>query len=704
VSKPGVALQLAKHAITATIQIHDSITGWQMIFSTYNQAGLSVIPLRAKRKNPMLSGWSNFNKELPTKDNARYWDEMYPFPEKSNIGLCLGQASGVMAVDIDTDDQRTHRAVPDSPFRRVGKPGREVRFYKYNSEIKSSKDHPRCVEIFSHTGQVVLPPSIHPDTNEPYRWIGEMKLLDDEWREHLPEMKDLKWLEKCPIIKSETDTTQVTGRNNRLTDVLCSIFGRGESIDYATEEVLKIDASEHAGNEYFLDESESFVRNAGGNKGEAARAFCEDQYRRLKRKGMILDPVNIEIDLTNIDKAAKKLFVPLPKAPGIIGEIQEDILRCVPVKQPQLAMGAALALLSTCALGRFVWRGNWPNLFVMNVAVSGGGKDDPQKYVKRALSHELLELENLTGLGIWQSSVSMISDFPIQRFRIDVMDEFGGFIKEASKGNAFKQAAMMQANELYSQKGEKFLGIKSATRGKDTGACIGPGLSVLASIQPDILSLAANREMFDNGFLRRFLYFIADQPRDLQVKRNLLNADATARKLKTIVMRRPALYSGAGIGGMNADMASWIPNCLQMETDPAIEDLIDEASLELFAMDEEYHVRLTENAMRLTMLSAIANDRTTVNADDLSFGVELVKALAYNGQSLLKEASSGSKFGKDQGRVIRWLNEKDSRTSTTQAFNRVFDDMMPSYKRDVMKSLIDSGRVKQTGNVIALIE
>jgi hypothetical protein len=674
------------------------------VFHSLVAQGLSVIPLQPGEKRPISTGWQKYNQELPQLELARFWDEHHTFPTKANIGLCLGPASGVMAVDIDTDDRRTHSIVPLSPFTRTGKPGREVRFYRYNLEIVSCKDHSRGIEVFANSGQVVLPPSIHPTTKEPYVWTGDFKFGDDEWRDMLPEMPNLKWLERCPVLAVTEGQKFIIGRNDALTKLVCAILTRGESIDFAVQEVLQFDNTEHHGREYFSDMSEPEARRANGNPEEAARIFCERHYRQLKQKGEIPEPSNITIDIEAIERAAKQIFVPLPKAPGLIGEIQEDILRCSVVRQPQLAMGGALALLSVCSLGRYSWNGQWPNLFVMNVGVSGHGKDAPQKYVIEALSHNLTDGENLVGLGGWQSSVAMIMDFPVQRFRIDVIDEFGAFIKDAAQGNAFKQAAMMLANELYSKKGQKFVGLKSAGRAKDTGACIGPGITVLASLQPDIFSIAANKEMFDNGFLRRFLYFIADQPRVYADDHSVMNADAVARKLKSIVMKRPALHSGVGIGGFNADRATWQPNCLQMETADNARQYLKQVVRELFEMDEKYHVRLTENTLRVSMLSAIACDRTTVQIEDIDFGVELTKALAYNGQRLLSEASSGTKFGKDQGRVIRWLTEKQRKSSTLQAFNRYFADMMPSYRRDVLKSLIDSGRVKLEKSVITLTE
>jgi hypothetical protein len=673
-----------------------------MIFQNYNQAGLSVIPLRAKMKIPAISGWQKYNKEICTQEIAVDWDKTYKVPSRGNIGLCPGPASGVMAVDIDTDNPQTHKIVPYSPFVRAGKPGRQLRFYKYNPEITSMKDHSKGIEIFSNTGQVVLPPSIHPDTKEPYQWIGEMNLLDDEWREHLPEMQNLKWLDRCPSLDGGDEHKFIVGRNTRLTQIVCAILTRNESIETAIDELLKIDSAEHFGREYFSDMSETEARRSNGDPREAARIFVERHYAQLKGKGDIPDPIDIEIDLNALtSKNLKEIFLPLPKAPGLIGEIQEDILRYAHIHQPQLAYGGALALLSVCALGRYSWNGTWPNLYIMNMAPSGFGKAVAQDYIKEVLSHDLIYGERLIGQGRWQSNVAITMDFPEQRYRIDILDEFGKFLKTASK-NDFKEEAMSMATELYSLNGRRFLGVKSAKRGKETGECIGPGLTVLASLQPDIFSNAATLEMFDSGFLRRFIYFISDQDKKRIKNIKQINADGIARKLKATILKRQGLYSGAPVGGFNADISSYQPNCLLMEDGPGVVEYRDEILDELFEIDDASNIRATENSMKIAMLSALACDRHTVTKDDLDFSLELVRALAYNSKRLLDEASSGSRFGKDQNRVIRWLSEKSGSTSTMQAFNNQFLDMIPAHKRDVLKNLVDRGCIRIDRNRIIL--
>lgn len=137
----------------------------------YWAKGLPVIPLRPKQKMPTPQGWQMYADRMPNKDEQEVWMMQYP---NGNIGLPMGPVSGLIAIDIDTDDELVkevlEKVLPPSPWHRVGKKG-SVRVYKYNGErttrIKSSEGA-MIVEILSKGTQFVLPPSIHPETQRPY--------------------------------------------------------------------------------------------------------------------------------------------------------------------------------------------------------------------------------------------------------------------------------------------------------------------------------------------------------------------------------------------------------------------------------------------------------------------------------------------------------------------------------------------------------
>lgn len=146
-----------------------------MIFEStaprYWEAGMSVIPLYKKDKRPIPTDWSRYH-DKPVEDHQQEaWLRQYP---DSNIGLVLGKQSRMVVIDIDTEDPALKdlilKLLPESPWVRVGKKGM-VLAYKYTGlrtfRIKSADGATICEHLSERT-QVVLPPSIHPETGRAY--------------------------------------------------------------------------------------------------------------------------------------------------------------------------------------------------------------------------------------------------------------------------------------------------------------------------------------------------------------------------------------------------------------------------------------------------------------------------------------------------------------------------------------------------------
>lgn len=145
----------------------------------YFAAGISVMPLYPKQKRPIFDDWSQWRHRLPAEEMQADWVHRYP---NYNIGLVLGESSKLVAVDVDTDDPKLLAAIesvlPPSPWVRKGKRG-YVKMYRWNNnKLKHIKDELGVgyVDILSGGAQVVLPPSIHPDTQLPYE--ANCELID----------------------------------------------------------------------------------------------------------------------------------------------------------------------------------------------------------------------------------------------------------------------------------------------------------------------------------------------------------------------------------------------------------------------------------------------------------------------------------------------------------------------------------------------
>lgn len=136
----------------------------------YWAKNLPAIPLIQDTKRPAVNGWQIFADRQPTEEEKSAWLRVYG---DGNIGLPMGPASGLVAVDIDTDDPKViailDELLPPSPWKRVGKKGM-VRIYRYTGErtTRIQTNEAMICEILSKGTQIVLPPSIHPETKAAY--------------------------------------------------------------------------------------------------------------------------------------------------------------------------------------------------------------------------------------------------------------------------------------------------------------------------------------------------------------------------------------------------------------------------------------------------------------------------------------------------------------------------------------------------------
>jgi hypothetical protein len=145
----------------------------------YNKKNLPIIPDRFKGKTPLIKGWSDYCSRLPTRQESEQWSSAF---DKSNIALCLGQQSRIIALDLDTVRQDILDIIlpmlPYSPIVKKGAKG-ETRFFKYSGEHtdKVTFDGECIIEILSTGKKTTIPPSIHPN-GMAYKWTTDATLLN----------------------------------------------------------------------------------------------------------------------------------------------------------------------------------------------------------------------------------------------------------------------------------------------------------------------------------------------------------------------------------------------------------------------------------------------------------------------------------------------------------------------------------------------
>jgi putative DNA primase/helicase len=148
----------------------------------YYAKGMPVIPLYSREKRPIPMDWSQYHDQPVDEATQANWLQSC---SDGNIGIVLGQQSGLCMMDIDSEDPAIInlllQLLPPSPWSRVGAKGM-VLAYRFSGlrtfRIKSPK-HGTICELLSTRTQVVLPPSIHPTTQLPYQSnVDLLEVLD----------------------------------------------------------------------------------------------------------------------------------------------------------------------------------------------------------------------------------------------------------------------------------------------------------------------------------------------------------------------------------------------------------------------------------------------------------------------------------------------------------------------------------------------
>jgi hypothetical protein len=156
---------------------------------SYRKAGFWPRPVQPGTKACPLKKWNVPDPERTLGELAG-WLNTYGH---WGIGVVLGSpfpdGTKLAAVDIDRDDyvRVTTALLRNAPCGRIGEKGIAylVRLRgdgKYRALKVKGEGGAKVGEILCENRFLVLPPTIHPNTEQPYRWIGR-PLLEVDYRE-----------------------------------------------------------------------------------------------------------------------------------------------------------------------------------------------------------------------------------------------------------------------------------------------------------------------------------------------------------------------------------------------------------------------------------------------------------------------------------------------------------------------------------------
>jgi len=189
-SIPIVSAAQAKNSLAAALQ--------------YAEIGFSVLPL--KGKVPSLNAWSQYQVEPATFDEIHSWHRAGLL---ENVGIVCGAVSNNLVV-LDLDGPAGYPAFAAmfphlaETFTVATGGGVGQHVYLFADElpdtVRAMKTPIGHLELRAGGCQIVAPPSIHPDTGQPYTIMNAVDIL------RVPDLADLvTWIE---AFKPQTQPAQ----------------------------------------------------------------------------------------------------------------------------------------------------------------------------------------------------------------------------------------------------------------------------------------------------------------------------------------------------------------------------------------------------------------------------------------------------------------------------------------------------------------
>jgi hypothetical protein len=176
--------------------------------------GYSPLAIKPGTKRPLCDKWDSFRTEVIKAEEIDATAQVWPA-----AGLAVaGGYNGLVPIDVDTEDEAIRAIIRKKlPTALVVKKGNRGATAFYRGRVRARKllgiaGH-HLVEVLT-SGQAVVPPTVHPDTRQPYRWMTERTLFNTRVDE-LPEVTeaDLTRLEEelKPYLKPQETYKNANG-------------------------------------------------------------------------------------------------------------------------------------------------------------------------------------------------------------------------------------------------------------------------------------------------------------------------------------------------------------------------------------------------------------------------------------------------------------------------------------------------------------
>lgn len=647
-----------------------------------------------------------------------------------NVGIATGEASGVVAVDIDPrdggDDTWSHfldlnRArVPDTVIASTGGGGQHILFqYQPDSVIRTPG---KGIQVKGNGGYIVVEPSRHHSGNA-YSWEAEADPLDGANPAPAP-----AWLSS----PKKAELLGVSGRAvghlhpQRIADLRAAL----RHIDPDPyQDWLQVGMALHS-----TEAAEAFELWASWSADSAKfdQGACVRKWNSFTAgNGLHVESIFSWAQARGWTGETERVAVPMPAEgiqprkvapsvhapehllafPGVLNDFVRWTNQTAPKPQPQFAVQAAIALGAT-VMGR-IWRTsrhNYPSLYLVNVGRSGSGKEHARTAIESTL--DAAGLTRLIGPGGYTSDSAVLSELLLRPCHLSIIDEIGDMLKNAkAQGNHHRRQSISMLIQAWGQLHGTIRPLAYSTMGLskrqrddlDRKVIHNPALTMLGMTTPKGFYDGLTEAAIEGGFLNRLLVVeseIGPQPR----------GDALMDAPPAAVVewcKRVAQASGATGNLAGVDLGP------EIRIEPRVVPINSEAEQLFRAYDlqcidamnrlereglAEMEGRSVEKAMRIALIAAVSINLASpvVDAVAAQWAIDYVRAYTAQTTSAIRRNMHGSLFGQWRATTLEVIVKAGARGATERELSkasRTFAGLDPRTRKAVFDALVAEGEI-----------
>lgn len=596
----------------------------------------------------------------------------------------------------------------------------------------NAKDFFTLFELRAGDVQDVLPPSIHPDTGNPYTWgvapwdLPEIPVIpgvlltlweefDESFRRQLESV--CPWraagdnappprMARRDVSPGQTGVIEAFNAAHSCIALLESRgYVRCGKRYLAPSSSSKIPGVVLFENDRFFSHHASDVFN-DGYAHDAFDVYCQFEFggntqRAVKQAALVLGierehdsgPLP-EIDLSDEDShpppqavLAKTAFTSEEfQPPGIAFDIYDWGLRTAVKKQPELTINATWAILSAL-LGRRVRTNyrNWTSMYFQNMALSGEGKEHARTMA--ALLLDAIGQGQRFGHGGFTSSGGLFSALLANPAQLVVIDELGRTLKSSqAKGNHNKAESITEIMSVFGQcdsilKPPSYSTMTATKEKKSAMADLkiyNPALSLLNLTTPQTFFDTITHDWIADGYLGRFIIVNSLRERQLSGKPESLEVPESIKAWWEVIAARlnEAELSATSLEKSDEPPPSVIALTLADEAEQVFERMEREINARMNALEKEgiqdMLVRTREKAMRLAAVVALAINPNTarIGRDAALYAADYVRACDYSLVEMVRARVANTEFGRLRLKLIAELQSAGPEGMTRRDMGR----------------------------------